>query len=205
MAAAACSLPAARPHASYLHSRGLLLTAVVFCNALHRLRMVDESAVDAAANVFIGAAAAVPAVPAAQRGAAAQARGASCQHACRMRSHALMSMHAAATGMSHVAHLAAWPLDTGRRTPLASVRDRHTVTGTALCTIGLVRTSPSRRTHRGPYQTGSNVVATGGNGSIYILYAYAQTGSEALPTIGNRWVATAAQLDVLRDCAKQHV
>ena len=44
-----------------------------------------------------------------------------------------------------------------------------------------------------------------GNGSIYIYYAYAQTGSEALPTIGNRWAATAAQLDMLRDRAKQRV
>ena len=109
MAAAACSLPAARPHASYLHSRGPLLTTLVLGDALHRLRMADELAVDAAANIFIGAAAAVPAVPAAQRGAAAQAHGAYRQHACRMRSHALMSMCAAAAGMSHAAHLAARP------------------------------------------------------------------------------------------------
>ena len=127
------------------------------------------------------------------------------QHACRMRSHALMSMRAAVAGMSHVARLAAWPLDTGRRTPLASVRDSHTVTGTALCTIGLVRTSPSRRAHRGPYPDRFERSGDRGNRSIYILYAYAQTGSEALPTIGNQWAATAAQLDVLRDCAKQHV
>ena len=150
MAAAACSLPAARPHASYLHSRGPLLTTLVLGDALHRLRMADELAVDAAANIFIGAAAAVPAVPAAQRGAAAQARGTSCRHACRMRSHAHMSMRAAAVGSAHAARLAAWPLDSGRRTSLASVRARHTVTGTALCTLGLVRTSPSRRAHRGP-------------------------------------------------------
>ena len=111
MAATACSLPAARPHASYLHSRGPLLTTLVLGDTLHRLRMADESAVDAASGGFIGAAAAVPAVPAARRGAPAQARGASCQHACRMRSHALMSMCAAAAGMSHAAHLAARPLD----------------------------------------------------------------------------------------------
>ena len=93
---------------------------------------------------IIGAAAAVPAVPAAQRGA-------SCRHACRMRSHAHMSMRAAAVGSAHAARLAAWPLDSGRRTSLASVRARHTVTGTALCTLGLVRTSPSRHAYRGPY------------------------------------------------------
>ena len=83
----------------------------MFCNALHRLRMVDESGINAVANVFVGAAAAVPAVPAAQRGAAAQAHGASCRHACRMRSHAHMSMRAAAVGSAHAARLAAWPLD----------------------------------------------------------------------------------------------
>jgi hypothetical protein len=163
--------------------------------------MVDESAVDAAANGFFGAVDAVPTLLSARRGAAAQALGASRQHACRMRLHALMSMSTAAAGMSHVARLVAWPLDTGRRTLLASVRDRHTSTRTALCTIGLVRTSPSPRAHRGPHQTGSNVVVTGGNGSIYILYAYVQTGSEALPTIGKQKAAPAAQLEVLRDHA----
>ena len=168
MAATACSLPAARPHASHILSRGPLLTALVICDALHRLQMVDESAVYASAIGFVGAAAAVPAVPAAQRGAAAQAHGAYRQHACRMRSHALMSMCAAAAGMSHAAHLAARPLDIGRRTPLASIRDRHMSARSALCTLGLVRTSPSRRAHRGPQSTGSNVVVTGGNGSIYV-------------------------------------
>ena len=122
MAATACSLPAARPHASYLHSRGPLLTTLVICNTLHRFEMAIESAVNASGGFFVGATAAVPAVPAARHGVAAQARGTSCQHACRMRSHALMSMRAAVAGMSHVARLAAWPLDTGRRTPLASVR-----------------------------------------------------------------------------------
>ena len=172
---------------------------------MDRIELVDDSAVDASAIGIFCTTAAVPTVPAARRGAAAQARGTSRQHACRMRSHALMSMRAAVAGMSHVARLAAWPLDTGRRTLLASVRDRHTSTRTALCTIGLVRTSPSPRAHRGPHQTGSNVVVTGGNGSMYILYAYVQTGSEALPTIGNRWAATAAQLEVLSDHAKQRV
>ena len=172
---------------------------------MDRIELVDDSAVDASAIGIFCTTAAVPTVPAARRGAAAQARGTSRQHACRMRSHALMSMRAAVAGMSHVARLAAWPLDTGRRTPLASVRDSHTVTGTALCTIGLVRTSPSRRAHRGSYPDRFERSGDRGNRSIYILYAYAQTGSEALPTIGNQWAATAAQLDVLRDCAKQHV
>ena len=79
--------------------------------------MVDESGINTVANVFVGAAAAVPAVSAALHGAAAQAHGASCQHACRMRLHALMSMRAAAASMSHVARLAARPLDICRRTP----------------------------------------------------------------------------------------
>ena len=56
MAATACSLPAARPHASYLHSRDPLLTTLVLGDTLHRLRMADESAVDAASGGFIGAA-----------------------------------------------------------------------------------------------------------------------------------------------------
>ena len=91
-----------------------------------------------------------------------------------------------AAGSADAVRLAARPLDTGRRTALASVRARHTGTRPALCTIGLVRTSPSRRAYRGHSQNTSNVVVTGGNGSIYILYAYVQTGSKALPTIGNR-------------------
>ena len=189
-------------HSSY---RVASLTTLVFVDALHRLEMVDESAIDAPAIGFFGGAAAVPRVPAAQRGAAAQGRGASLPRACRMRSEARVGSGAAEAGRAVGARLAAWPLDIGRMTLLASLRDRHTSARSALCTLGLVCTSPSRRVHGGPCQTGSNVVVTGGNGSIYIYYAYAQTGSEALPTIGNRWAATAAQLDMLRDRAKQRV
>ena len=89
---------------SHVLSRGPLLTAVVICDALHRIELVDEPAVDAGAVGFFGAMAAVPEVPAALRGAAVQAHGTSCQHACRMRSHALMSMRAGAPGRLAAGH-----------------------------------------------------------------------------------------------------
>ena len=104
----------------------------MFCDALDRIDIIDESAIDVAAIGFVGTAAAVPTVLAARHGAAAQAHGALRQHARRMRSRALMSMRAAAAGMSVGARLAIWPLDTGRRTPLASIRHRHTGTRPAL-------------------------------------------------------------------------
>ena len=67
----------------------------MFCDALDRIDIIDESAIDVAAIGFVGTAAAVPTVLAARHGAAAQAHGALRQHARRMRSRALMSMRAA--------------------------------------------------------------------------------------------------------------
>ena len=84
------------------------LSPLVFCNALHRISIANESAVDVSAFRFFGAMAASPSVPAALRGAAAQALGAYRQHAWRMRARVCMGSGAAATVRSVFARSASW-------------------------------------------------------------------------------------------------
>ena len=112
------------------------LRYLVFCDALHRIVLVVESAVGASAIGFFGRTVAVPAVPVARRSAHAQARGTYCQHACRMHTHVPVGSGAAVASRLVGAHLAAWPLNIGRRITLASVGTMHTGTRPARCTVG---------------------------------------------------------------------
>ena len=120
---AAWSLRAASLHASHSHSRGPLLTACVFGDALHRLDIFDESAIEPIDTGFIGMRAALPTVPTAQRSAGAQARGASLEGRCIMRSIAQGGSDVAAAGGSVGGRLAGWRGGRARAVPLPG-RDR---------------------------------------------------------------------------------
>ena len=196
MAAAACNPPLTCLHACHIHYRDPHLTALVFCDALHRIVLVVESAVGASANGFFGRAVAVPAVPAAQRSAHAQARGPHCQHACRMHKHAPVGSGAAVAGRSVGARLAAWPLDIGRRITLASVGTMHTGTRTAPCTVRLDCTLLSEDRRMAHLYDRFECRMSGGSVRYILLYACLAIDSEALPTTWNRWASTAATLGV---------
>ena len=75
MTAAARNLPAASPHASYTHSRGPLLNALICCCVSHRLVFTDEEGIDVIGNLLFGSLAADLMQFSGPRGVHAEARG----------------------------------------------------------------------------------------------------------------------------------
>ena len=59
MTAAARNLPAASPQASYTHSRGPLLNALICCSVSHRLLFTNKECIDVSGNLLFGFLAAV--------------------------------------------------------------------------------------------------------------------------------------------------